>query len=357
MPRLQAAILLLCSVLTARGYQQAVAPTTPAEGPLLATQTTQAENPAGRPAPDSTVVLRDGQAVVLRNLEQISSKKAQAGEPVKFEVIRAISSEGVIVIPEHAVATGKVLSAEHAKLVHHGGKLSVAIESVQLANGQQARLRAVQSRKERDFGWRDVAATTAIAATIYYLPLAPVYVLAKGDQASMPAGTRVTAYLDGDLAVSRASLEAAGPPPEANPEVATIYIFRGNQDKAPSIEEPVSCGRVAVGTFSGSQYMKFEVTPGRYWCYSQLPAAKLSSAQQAGQLVEINAVAGQSYYLQAALVPVKYGITKPTLQTVDESIGAEEVFKAGSRANTLIQETGTNHPAAISATPKGVKAN
>jgi len=295
--------------------------------------------------------------VVLRNLDPITSARAKVGDQVRFEVIRAISSDGLVVIPDGSIATGTVQSVGKAGLAHHGGHLSVTVDSLQLPGGQTIQLRAVQSRKERNFGWRDVAGATVIAATISYMPLAPVYLLAKGDQASMPAGTRFTAYLDGDLAISRAGLPATGSPPGPNPDVATIFIFRGNQDKAPELQQPVSCGRVPLGTLSGSQYMKFEVTPGRYWCYSQFHTTKLSAAQQATQLVEIHAAAGQSYYLEVALVSVKHGITRPTLQKVDESFGAEEVFKAESHADTSIPATGTKHPAAISAAPRGVKAN
>lgn len=354
MLRLQVVVLLFC--LSARAFQQSDTTSPPSPAPSSSEQSTQATLSTAPTASD-TVILHDGEPVVLRNLDPITSAKAKVGGQLRFEVIRAISTAGLVVIPKGSIATGTVQSVGKAGLAHHGGHLSVTIDKLALPNGREVSLRAVQLRKERNFGWRDVAGATAIAATIYYMPLAPVYLLAKGDQASMPAGTRFTAYLDGDLTVDRSGLEAAGPPPGPNPDIATIFIFRGSQDSAPSLEQPVSCGRVPVGTFSGSQYMKFEVTPGRYWCYSQFHTTKLSPAQQATQLVEIDAAAGQSCYLEVALVSVKHGITKPTLQKVDESFGAEEVFRAESHANTFIPETGTNHPPAISAAPRGVKVN
>jgi hypothetical protein len=355
MPRLQAVALLLCRCLAASAYQQPVVPGLPTENPPPAIQTTQAESPTGRPSPDSTVVLRDGEAVVLRNLGQISSKKAQPGQVVKFEVIRAVSSDGVIVIPEHAMATGKVLSAEHAKLVHHGGKLNVAIESVQLANGQQAPLRAVESRKEQNFGWRDVAAATAIAATIYYLPLAPVYVLAKGEEVNLPPGTRFTAYLDGDVKADRASLEAAPPPPPSNREVATIYIYRSNQDMQSSVGQPVSCGRSIVGVFSSNQYLRFELEPGRYWLYTSYPNYKLSGDVQKNHMLVLEAEAGKTYYVQVALIRGTWKVPGPKLSIVDEAAGAEAVFNAESRAESMLPETGVAHSPALREKPKGVK--
>ena len=134
--------VLLCGCLTAHAYWQPAAPATPPENPSPAAQhaqITQVENLAGPTAPAPSVVLREGQEVVLRNVDPIVSNKSKSGETVQFEVIRAISSDGVIVIPEHGIAVGTVLTAEHAKLMHHGARLIVAIESVQLANGEYAR--------------------------------------------------------------------------------------------------------------------------------------------------------------------------------------------------------------------------
>jgi hypothetical protein len=352
MLRLQVVVLLLCLPACASPQPDTASPAL--STPYSSAPTNQ-DAQANAQQPSDTITLHDGEQVVLRNLDPITSAKAKAGDHVRFEVIRSVSSDGLVVIPQGSIATGTVQSVGKAGLAHHGGHVSVTINKLALPNGPEISLRAVESRAERNFGWRDVGGAAVLAGTIYYAPLAPVYLLAKGDQASMPAGTRFTAYLDGDTTVDRAGLEAAGPPPGPNPDVATIYIFRGSQDKAPSVEQPVSCGRVSVGSFSGSQYMKFEVTPGRYWCYSQFHTAKLSPAQQAGQLVEIDAAAGQSYYMEVALVPVKHGITRPILQRVDEKLGAEEVFRAASRANTFLPETGTDHPAAMSAKPKGVK--
>jgi hypothetical protein len=236
MLRPQVVALLLCGCLTAHAYRQPVGPATTTENPSPAAQgvePTQAENSASAGAPVLTVVLSDGQEVVMRNIDPIASNRSQPGETVQFEVIRAVTSDGVTVVPEHSIAVGKVLSAEHAKLVHHGGKLAVTIESVQLANGDYARLRAVESRKESNFGWREVAGATVLAASIYYMPLAPVYLMAKGDEVDIPSGTRFTAYVDGDVKVDRASLEAASPMTDAKRDVATIFIYRGNQDKEP----------------------------------------------------------------------------------------------------------------------------
>jgi len=326
--------LALCACLSATGYQQ------PSALPLA-------------PA----IVLPEGQEIVLRNIDLIASNKSKPGDVVTFEVIRAISSDGLVVIPEHAVAVGRVLSAEHAGLAHHGGKLVVAIASVQLANGDYARLRAVESRKERNFGWRDVGGATLIAATIYYMPLAPVYLLAKGDDVNIPPGTRFTAYLDADVTVERASLEAAVLPPEGKHDLATIFIYRGNQDKAAAVQRPVSCGRLYLGSLTGETYLKVSVAPGRYWCYADVPATKLSASQQANEMVVLNVEAGKAYYVAVAFEPGKWKTIVPTIRQVDESVGGEEVFRATSGTVVQLPKTVPKELAKLSVKPKGVKGD
>lgn len=303
----------------------------------------------------SGVTLHDGQEVVLRNIDPISSDHSKPGDVVQFEVIRAVTGDDLVVIPEHAIAAGKVVKAEHAGFVHHGGKLAVEIQSVQLTNGDYARLRAVESRKERNFGWQDVGAATLIAATIYYMPLAPVYLVAKGEDVDLPAGTRITAFVDGDVKVDRSSLEAVVTIPETKPNLATIIVFRGNHDQQPNVEQPVSCGKVLVASLSGTTYVQFDVMPGQFWVYAYAPGIKLATAQQAGRMVALHAEGGKTYYLEVAVVRGKWGVSVPTLQTADQAVGEDAVFNAVS--GTQLPPTQTLNNAQFAARPKGVKPN
>ena len=359
-PRVGSLTLVLCGCLALRAYQQPVAPVAPPESPSPGAQGTPSTQTVKLPtatAEASIVVLHDGQEVVLRNIDPIASNKSRPDDIVRFEVIRGITSDGAVVIPEHAIAVGKVLSAEHAKMFHHGAKLAVSIESVQLTNGECARLRAVKSRKERNFGWQDVGAAAAIAATLYYMPLAPVYLLSKGDEVNIPPGTRFTAFVDADVTLDRASLGAAAPTPEVKSDVATIFIYRGNQDKAPGTVLPVSCGRVYLAGLTDEVYIRFNVAPGRYWFYANVPEAKLSASQQQAQMVALDAIAGNNYYLEVAFVPAKWKTLTSTIRQTDESVGAEEVFKAALRESTSLPQSGSKEFAKLSAKPKGVKSN
>ena len=80
--RLQVVVLLLC--LSAGAFQQPDAPGPP-DIPSSSDQATQAA-PASAPVASDTITLHDGEPVVLRNLDPITSAKAKTGDQVKFEV-------------------------------------------------------------------------------------------------------------------------------------------------------------------------------------------------------------------------------------------------------------------------------
>src|ERR1039458_8497615 len=124
-------VLAACFV-AAPVSQQSATPSVPAQG--------------GAEPSASQFVLRDGQHVIMRATQFVSSESATVGQEVQFEVIKPVKLGDLVIIPEHATVTGKVLLAEKKRRMGHGGKLAVAIERVQLVTGQTASLRAIASR-------------------------------------------------------------------------------------------------------------------------------------------------------------------------------------------------------------------
>ena len=343
--RLPFVALFLSACLTAVAYQQPEVSSSPQES--------QSSESSDFPRPAGQVVLRDGQEVVLRNIDPITSNHSHSGEVVQFEVIRDVSSDGKVIIPEHAIAVGRVVTAEHAKLVHHGGKLRFSIESVQLANGDFAPLRAVESTQNRNFGWQDVGAATLIAATIYYMPLAPVYLMAKGEDVSITPGTRFSAYVDGEITVDASTLrdESASLPAKQD---ATIYVFRRSGDVLPDSYLPVSCGRALLGGLTDNTYMQFALPPGRYWVYADWPMEKRSAEKRQGRMEVVEAEAGHSYYLEVAYQTGKWKSAKATMHQVDAETGADQIFQSASRSYIV---PAASQMAALTKPPRGVKPN
>ena len=76
------------------------------------------------------------------------------------------------------------------------GKLNVTIDSVRLSNGDKVQLRAVKDAK----GGGHVGAMTAamVATSIVFFPAAPLFLFMKGKDITIPKGTEITAFVQGD---------------------------------------------------------------------------------------------------------------------------------------------------------------
>ena len=142
-------------------------------------------------------ILQDGTPVKLRIGRTMSSKDAKTGETVDFEVLEDIKIGEKIVIPRGAVALATVTNAKPRGRLGKGGKLDINVDSVRLTTNEKIALRAV---KETKGGSHTGAMTGAIvASSILFFPAAPFFLFMKGKDISIPKGTEVTAYVNGDI--------------------------------------------------------------------------------------------------------------------------------------------------------------
>ncbi len=157
--------------------------------------------------PPSAFTLLDGTPVKLRIGRTISSKDAKTGETVDFEVLEDIKISETIVISRGAVALATVTNAKPRGRLGKGGKLDITIDSVRLTNSEKIALRAVKATKG---GGHTGAMTGAIvASSILFFPAAPFFLLMKGKDISIPKGTEITAYVNGDISLDPAKFTAS----------------------------------------------------------------------------------------------------------------------------------------------------
>ena len=82
-----------------------------------------------------------------------------------------------------------------------GGKLDVTIDYVRLVDGEKIALRAMRENKG---GGHTGAMTGGIVATALIVwPAAPFFLFMHGKDATMPKGTEITAYTDGEIKLDR----------------------------------------------------------------------------------------------------------------------------------------------------------
>lgn len=186
---------------------------------LIAQQTPQSPAPgrsaaldeqASQPAlPTVPHTLLDGTPVKLRLSQTVSSADAKVGQDVPFEVIEEVDVDGVPVIQKGATAIGTVTAAEPKKRMGRGGKLDISISYVRLTDQEKAALRAVKDTKG---GGHVGAMTGAMVATgIVFFPAAPLFLFMHGKDITIPQGTEITAFVQGDMHLEMARFGATSP--------------------------------------------------------------------------------------------------------------------------------------------------
>jgi PEGA domain len=180
--------------------------------PAPAVPPTNATEPApSQPAPAQSLTndhtLMDGTAVRLRTSQTISSADARVGDQVPFEVLENISVSGVVVIKKGTTAVGNVTEAEAKKSMGRGGKLNVSLSYVRLVDQEKVALRATKQSKG---GGHIGAMTTGMVATaVVFLPAVPLFLFIHGKDTTIPQGTEVTAFVEGDMTLSMANFVAS----------------------------------------------------------------------------------------------------------------------------------------------------
>jgi hypothetical protein len=216
--------------------------------------------------------LEDGTPIKLRISRNLSSADAQVGETVDFEVLEDIKAGEVVVVPRGSTAWGTVTEAQPKRRMGRAGKLNVNIDTVRLADGEKAALRAV---KEVQGGGHVGAMTGAIVATsIVFFPAAPLFLLMHGKDITIPKGTELTAYINGDVALdpakfrvkTDASPQAAAPQPTELPGTPGVQAGLGQAATELSNIEisstPDGADITIDGKFVGNTPSSVKLAPG-----------------------------------------------------------------------------------------------
>jgi hypothetical protein len=205
-------------------------------------------------------VLEDGTPVKLRINRTISSDDSKQGDTVDFEVLQDISVNGTLVIQKGGIAYATVTEAQAKRRMGRAGKLDINIDYVKLLTGDKAALRAV---KEVKGGSHTVGMTAGIVATsLVFFPAAPFFLFMHGKDISIPKGTEITAYTNGDLKLDLAKFQPAAAQP--------TNLNASNRDQsAPSTSAklqidstPPGADIEVDGNFVGNTPSEVQVTEG-----------------------------------------------------------------------------------------------
>lgn len=250
--------------VTANGYSQGSQTTKP--DPQSATQT-QSTPPDQRVKSPLAFGLEDGTPVKLRLSRTISSADAHVDDRVDFEVLEGIKVGEVLVIPKGGIAWGTVTEAQAKRRMARGGKLNINIDAARLLSGEKAALRAI---KEVKGGGHTGAMTGGIVATsIVFFPAAPFFLFMHGKDITIPKGTEITAYINGDMSLdpkkfeTKPAGEASSTPAVPSPAMKPMNTKPSAEISAVSIKSVPEGAEITVdGKYVGSTPSTLQLTPG-----------------------------------------------------------------------------------------------
>jgi hypothetical protein len=246
---LAAVLSLSSSVVLA---QQAASPQ-PAPAPAPAAEQTSAPAPAAPPQPHT---LLDGTPIKLRISQTISSADAKVGQEIPFEVIEDVKVDDLVVLPKGATAIGNVTEAVPKRSMGRAGKLDISITYARLSDQEKAALRATKDVKG---GGHVGAMTGAIVATsIVFFPAAPLFLFIHGKDITIPQGTEITAFVQGDMHLDMARFGAA-------PQIASAAVAASASQASLVVESTPPGADIEIdGAFVGSTPSTVSVAPGAH---------------------------------------------------------------------------------------------
>jgi len=261
---LSAWVMLL--TLSCASVAQTVAPQTPAPVPSQ-----QQMQPAVQEQATQTdfiskkgFVLEEETPVRLRLNRTISSADAHVCDTLDFEVLDDITVNGTLVIPKGGLAFATVTEAQAKRRMARGGKLDINIDYVKLVSGDKAALRAVKDVKGG--GHTGGMVGGMVATAIVFFPAAPFFLFMHGKDISIPKGTEITAYVNGDTKLDIAKFQPAVPTGPA--QGATAGGSSGNPSAASAklhVEsDPPGADIEVDGSFVGNTPSDVQVAEGEH---------------------------------------------------------------------------------------------
>lgn len=225
-------IAILCAALITTQTFAQNAPAPDVQNPQTSPAADAPSGPTPKP-PMTGFGLEDGTPVKLRTTRTVSSSDSHVGDTIDFEVLEEVRVNGTLLVPKGGIAWATVTEAQAKRRMGRGGKLDINIDSVRLVDGGKVPLRAV---KDVQGGGHVGAMTGAIVATsLVFFPAAPFFLFMHGKDITIPKGTELTAYVNGNTPLEIAKFQG-GSTNAAAPELKNASVDFSSSPAGADIE-------------------------------------------------------------------------------------------------------------------------
>lgn len=170
---------------------------------ILSAQICPAQHPTA-PQPQKVLTkIPGGTQVEIATANSINSAEVKIGDIIVFRVLKEVKVDGVTLIAENALATGRVLKASRGRTFGRAGQLAWEMREVVAVNGETIPLAFAEQRKGASKGGTVAAATVVTGLMLFYAaPAALLWGFKRGKSAVFPAGTMLTAVTRGDAVLA-----------------------------------------------------------------------------------------------------------------------------------------------------------
>ena len=150
------------------------------------------------------LTIPDGTPIELRLVESVSSNHAHKGDRLNFIVVKDVNLDGYTLVPAGTVARGTITEVKGKRFLGIGARISLRLDSVELADGEILQLRA--SKLVKGGSRTKLMAGAMIATSIIFLPATPIFLLTRGRESTVVETTEITAQVEGPASVQVAGL-------------------------------------------------------------------------------------------------------------------------------------------------------
>jgi hypothetical protein len=239
------------------------------QNPASGTKATPKDLSEQSTSPSQKLLVKDGTPIKLKLKRGVYSQYAQIGDEVDYLVDEEVLVNGKIIVPEGAIVKGKVVSAEHKRMMGRGGKIDISADSIKLFNSQSIPLRAFQKARGGGQGL-DMSGEMLAAASLTLGVGTPFVLLKHGKDIEIRQGSSFTAYVNGDTLLEDIAFQAKGSP-AVNAPPAQVSVAPKSSESFPKSDKMVAISISSSpagaeiefdGNFVGNTPETLKVLPG-----------------------------------------------------------------------------------------------